>query len=289
MSYLIGIIIVFSVCLAIDISAFLFRKYDYVKENSKLFQPIFLHYFLSIDTQEKLFGGYFSLNNDYAKSNESKSEEWKNQLSNSGYRWIRVEQEKEIHERHILKILLGLDDEKLDELLELYKQQFGAGAARYARKTYRKWEKGEVRPIKQTFERFLIHLPKVMDYDLKCEVLRHLMEEYCAKDKYNLTVYTDDWEETLEPLVRKIIDKPYTATLPKQIEKRLKWLADDEMQIAENILKKSQVEEGKIAVSMLREEFANIYNLLENAKGKPKVTHELKFPYGTIHLEIKRR
>lgn len=193
------------------------------------------------------------------------------------------------HHRELMKVLLGLDKESVEKLLELYKQEFGAGAARYARKTYQKWENGDVRPIKQTFERFLIHLPKVMNYDLKCEVLRHLMEEYCAKDKYSLTVYTDNWEKTLEPLVRKIIDKPYTATLPVQIEKRLQWLAEDEMQIAENILKKSQIEEGKIAVSMLREEFANIHNLLENAKGKPKVTHELKFPYGTIHLEIKRR
>ncbi len=188
-----------------------------------------------------------------------------------------------------MKVLLGLNDEKLDEFLELYKQEFGKSAARYARKTYRKWESGEVRPIKQTYERFLVHLPKVMDYDLKCEVLRHLMEEYCAKDNYNLTVYTDDWEKTLEPLVQKLIDKPYNANLPKQIEDKLKWLADDEMQIAEDILKKSQVEEGKIAVSMLREEIGNIENLLENTNGRSKVTHKLKFPYGTINLEIKRR
>jgi hypothetical protein len=194
-----------------------------------------------------------------------------------------------IHHKEIMKVLLGLDDEKLDELLELYKQEFGPGAARYARQTYRKWEKGEVKPIRQTFERFMVHLPKVMDFDLKCEVLRHLMEEYCAKDSYDLTVYTDNWEKTLEPLVKKFIDRPYNASLPKQIEDRLKWLAYDDMQAAEMILKKSQVEEGKIAVSMLREEFENIEHLLANTKGRRKVTHKLKFPYGTINLEIKNR
>jgi hypothetical protein len=61
------------------------------------------------------------------------------------------------------------------------------------------------------------------------------------------------------------------------------------MQAAEMILKKSQVEEGKIAVSMLREEFENIEHLLANTKGRRKVTHKLKFPYGTINLEIKNR
>lgn len=196
---------------------------------------------------------------------------------------------QKFHHKEILKVLLELDEKSLEELFNLYKAEFGAGAARYARKTYLKWKSGKVRPIKQTFERFLVHLPKVMDYDLKCEVLRHLMEEYCAKDKYKLKVYTDDWERSLEPLVRTIIDKSYTAQLPSQIERQLKWLAEGEMQLAQDILKKSQVEEGKIAVSMLREEFANIENLLENTKGKSKVTHEMKFPYGTIELEIRKR
>lgn len=204
--------------------------------------------------------------------------------------WNRFrKRENKIHHRELLTVLLGLEDEKLENLLEFYKAEFGAGAARYARKTHRKWKKGDVRPIRQTFERFLVHLPKVMSYDLKCEVLRHLMEEYCAKDKYQLTVYTDNWEETLEPLVKKIIDKPYTAALPKQIEEKLKWLAEDETQIAQDILRKSQVEEGKIAVAMLRQEFAAIEYLLENTKGRRKVTHQLKFPYGTITLNIKSR
>ena len=115
------------------------------------------------------------------------------------------------------------------------------------------------------------------------------MEEYCARDEYKLTVYTDDWETSLEPLVRKIIDKPYAARLPAAIEEKLEWLAEGEMQLAQEILRRSQVEEGKIAVAMLRQEFANIENLLENTRGKSKVTHQLKFPYGTIDLEIKHR
>ncbi|HSK74218.1 MAG TPA: hypothetical protein VK892_21140 [Pyrinomonadaceae bacterium] len=193
------------------------------------------------------------------------------------------------HNAELVKTLLNLDEKSFDELLVLYKMEFGAGAARYARKTYQKWKAGKVRPNRQTFSRFLVHLPKVMSYDLKCEVLRHLMEEYCAKDKYELTVYTDDWERTLEPLVRKIIDKPYTAELPAPIEEKLRWLAEGEMQAARDILRKSQVEEGKIAVSMLRQEFENIEKLLDSTTGKRKVTHKLKFPYGTITLKIKRR
>ncbi len=274
------------VLLTLDSVGFLLRKYDLLKHNSRIFEPFILTHLLSQESQIKFFGGYYSDSKYYPVYEERTAFQ---EEETSFWKRFRVKKEKEIHYRELMKVLLGLDEESVEKLLELYKAQFGAGAARYARKTYRKWENGEVRPVKQTFERFLVHLPKVMDYDLKCEVLRHLMEEYCAKDKYNLTVYSDDWEKTLEPLVRKIIDKPFNAALPVQIERRLKWLAEDEMQIAESILKRSQVEEGKIAVSMLREEFANIHNLLENSKGKTRITHELKFPYGTINLEIKKR
>jgi len=196
---------------------------------------------------------------------------------------------KNFHNSKLVSVLLGLDDEAVEELLALYKKEFGSGAARYARKTYRKWKTGEVRPIKQTFERFLVHLPRVMSYDLKCEVLRHFIEEYAAKDNYELKVYTDDWEEKLTPLVRQIIDKAYTAQLPVEVERKLRWLGDGDMQMAQNILRKSQAEEGQIAVSMLREEFANIEKLLAEKHLKPKVTHKLKFPYGTITLDIRKR
>ena len=92
----------------------------------------------------------------------------------------------------LIKVLFDLEEEPLDELFRLYKEQFGDNAARYARHTYRKWKAGEVRPNRQTFNRFLLHLPKVMSFDLKCEVLRELREAYCARDNYELTVHTDD-------------------------------------------------------------------------------------------------
>jgi hypothetical protein len=196
---------------------------------------------------------------------------------------------RKFHNSEILKVLLNLNEDSLAQLFKFYQDSFGKGAANYARRTYQKWKTGKVRPNRQTFERFLVHLPKVMSYDLKCEVLRHLMEKYGSQKEYKITVYTDDWEQTLTPLVQEIIEKPYKTELPKEIQKKLEWLADGEMQLAQEILRKSQVEEGKIAVSMLRQEFANIEKLLTEKQLKPKVTHLLKFPYGTINLNIKRR
>ena len=103
-----------------------------------------------------------------------------------------------------------------------------------------------------------------------------------------MKVSTADWEEKLTPLVHQIIDKTYTAQLPVEVERKLRWLGDGDMKLAQDILRRSQAEEGRIVVSMLRDEFANIEKILCQSHLKPKVTHELKFPYGTITLSVKR-
>ncbi len=189
----------------------------------------------------------------------------------------------------LVSVLLGLNDRSVGELMELYNKEFGPGPARYARRTFNKWRTGKVQPATQTYERFLVHLPKVMSFDLKCEVLRHFMEEYAAKDIYELDVYTDDWEEKLTPLVRQIIDKAFTAQLPIEVERKLKWLGDGDMEAAHEILRRSKAEEGRIMVSMLRDEFLLFEELPANDTFKPTIRHDLKFPYGTIEMNIRRR
>ena len=189
----------------------------------------------------------------------------------------------------LMKVLLNLEEEPLNALFALYKTEFGSGAAQYARQTYRKWQAGEVRPNRQTFSRFLIYLPRVMSFDLKCEVLRELREAYCSRDNYQLTVHTDNWKETLGPLVKDVIMKANNAELPAALQERLKWLVDDDVEIARAILVQSQTRQSLNALSQLEEEFSNIEQLLNNAKGRGKVTHVLRLPLGTVTLKIKRR
>jgi hypothetical protein len=189
---------------------------------------------------------------------------------------------------NLVKVLLDLDDDSREQLFKLYQKQFGPGAARYARQTYQKWKAGIVRPNKQTFQRFLLNLPHVMSFDLKCEVLREMREAYCARDKYNLTVSTDNWKSTLTPLVEDIVEKAATAELPEFLNSRLTWLAEDDVTVANAILAESQARQSRNAISLLEKEFSNIQYLLDNAGGDAKVTHVLQLPLGSITLQIKK-
>jgi hypothetical protein len=189
----------------------------------------------------------------------------------------------------LIQVLLNLEDEPREQLFKLYREEFGAGAARYARETYEKWKAGTVKPNKETFRRLLLHLPRVMNFDLKCEVLREFREAYCASDNYSLTVYTDNWKDQLTPLVDSIIQKSNDAELPKSLKSRLDWLSEDDVEIANAILARSQALQSRASLSLLDAELANIEHLLDNTRGHGRVTHHLKLPMGTISLKIKRK
>ena len=189
---------------------------------------------------------------------------------------------------NLVKVLLELDDEPREQLFKLYKDQFGEGAARYARQTYQKWKVGTVKPNKQTFRRFLINLPRVMNFDLKCEVLRELREAYCVKDHYRVAVTTDNWKETLTPIVEGVLRKALTTELPESLSRRLTWLAEDDVAVGQAILVESEARQTRDALALLENEFSNIEELLDNARGQSRVTHDLQLPMGTITIQIEK-
>ncbi|HKQ54166.1 MAG TPA: hypothetical protein VJT74_17445 [Pyrinomonadaceae bacterium] len=189
----------------------------------------------------------------------------------------------------MVKVVLGLEQQALEDLFRLYRQEFGTEAARYARRTYNKWKSGEVRPNRQTFNRLLVHLPSVMSFDLKCEVLRKLGQEYCSKADYRLTVDTRSWREDVTPLVAELVNKSYAAQLPRYVERKLRWLAADDMRVARSILAQSQAQESQNALFLLEREFANMEQLLRATGARGEVTHTVKLPLGTITLTVERR
>jgi hypothetical protein len=197
--------------------------------------------------------------------------------------------QKRLSNGDLVGVILSLDKRELDELFKLYAREFGPGAARYARRTYAKWKSGRVRPSNKTFNRFLVHLPTVMSFDLKCEVLRRLREELCSKDDYRLSVDTAGWRESLAPIIEEIINRAYTAELPAQVQERLDWLADHDARVARAIIARSQVEASRNTVSLLEREIYNIDRLLRDVDGEGKITHAIKLPYGTVTLTIRRR
>jgi hypothetical protein len=75
--------------------------------------------------------------------------------------------------------------------------------------------------------------------------------------------------------------------LPVQIERRLKWLAADDMRAAAAILAESQARESRNALELLEHEFESIERLVAESGGRGRITHTIRLPAGTITLRIK--
>lgn len=202
--------------------------------------------------------------------------------------WNNRDRRDRFDRRELLKVLLGLDETARAQRFELYRERYGPGPARYARRTYLKWKSGDVRPVRATFDRFAIELPHVMNFDLKCEVLRAFINEFGPKENVRMTVTLDDWEEKLRPVIERLVDRCYSAELPIEVERRLRWLGEGDMKTATELLKHSRAEESRIAVSMLRDEFDAIAGLFTDRGVSPVIKHEIKLPCGSVSLTIRR-
>ncbi|HJY30418.1 MAG TPA: hypothetical protein VJ306_20465, partial [Pyrinomonadaceae bacterium] len=192
-------------------------------------------------------------------------------------------------DKDILEKFYLLTPDQLVRLFNIYSDSYGDGPAAYARKTYADWKHGAVRPSAQTINRLLDNLPLVLNFDGKCELLRKLRERHRKPEYHSLKVKADDWKEHVVPLVRAVIQKTYRANLPENIERRLTWLSNGDMQTARAILAHAQALEGAVAVNLLQDEMQNIETALTNLDGKGKVTHTIRLPYGHIQLKISGR
>jgi hypothetical protein len=192
-------------------------------------------------------------------------------------------------DRDVLEKFYALSADQLARLFNIYEDEYGEGAAGYARKVYDEWKAGIVRPSAQTINRLLDHLPKVLNFDGKCELLRKLRERHRKPEHHSIKVKVDDWKSRLVPLVKRIVEKAYTSNLPEIVESRLTWLSSGDMQVARALLSHSQALEGAVAVRLLEHEMQDLEAVLARVHGKTKITHTIGLPYGNIELKISGR
>lgn len=193
-----------------------------------------------------------------------------------------------IIEREILQVFFNLSEIKLNQLIHIYTYHYGESSARYAKKTYWKWQAGIVKPNGTTVERLIWSLPQVLDFNEKCDLLRKLRVGYCRPETHSLTVTPTNYRSQILPLAKRIIERARTANLPQYVESKLNWLASGDMQVAKSILAEAEVQEGLTALHLIHDEFTNIEILLQSLEGRGKIFHRIKLPYGIINLKIKR-
>jgi len=191
-------------------------------------------------------------------------------------------------DKDILDVLYNLSSYDLDKFWFYYGKSYGDSAVRYGRKTYPEWKTGKRRPSADTLERMVQTLPSSLRFDDKFELLRRMRIRHRKLDSHKLSVTTNNWMQSIAPLVSDTIRKAYAQDLPEHIKQRLNWLSEGDVQAATTLLAAAEVREGQIAVKLLRQEFANIQKILSTVGERLVITHTIQLPYGSITLKIKR-
>src|SRR5262249_38341427 len=128
----------------------------------------------------------------------------------------------------ILGVFYDLSESKFERLLKTYKFLHGIEAADYARRMYPLWQLRRAEPSSEVIERIMEILPRVLDFNAQCFLLRKLRERFRKRESYELEIDSSNWMDIINPLVQQIVSKAYTTELPATVQERLKWLSLDD-------------------------------------------------------------
>lgn len=190
-------------------------------------------------------------------------------------------------DRDVERMFLALHSDDLEELLEVYADEFGASAGNYARKTYPKWKSGQVRMSGEVAERLLNLLPPLLPYDARFDLVKKLRQANFRKLIRHVHTSPEKWVEDLLPVIEEVVRHGDTANLSEGLKQRLAWLADGDIAVAEKMMSAAIKDESIMRLSYLKAEFQRIEGMIVQLDNyHASIQHTIELPQGTIHVRI---
>ena len=189
-------------------------------------------------------------------------------------------------DREIESIFLNLKSHSLNGLLLKYGKQHGKSAESYARKTYPKWKRGEVKLSGQTAQRLLELVPPFLSTEKRYELVKKLRDKYAKKGSAYVSASIYDWREKIADEVNKMVEDRRAFDFNETLKNRATWLTSGDTENAKKILNALDEEEAKIRASYLESEFKRIESFIATVENTESITHTLEIPHGTVTLSI---
>lgn len=146
------------------------------------------------------------------------------------------------------KAFLNLGSEDLESLLVTYGQRHGERAEEYARETYWKWRRREVRLSGQTARRLMELVPPALSKEQRYDLVRKLRRHYLSRQHLEVVTDTEKWREDVKPAIEKLAGAWKSFELPKEVMRIASWLASGDVDAVHHFL---SVIEAKEATSRL--------------------------------------
>lgn len=190
-------------------------------------------------------------------------------------------------DRDIERLFLSLHQEDLEELLEVYEEEFGRSAANYARATFPKWKAKKVKMGAKVAERLLNLVPPLLSPGERFELVKKLRKVNFRKVRRHVHTRPESWREDLVPVIRDVVEHGSTAVISEAVKRRVSWIANGDVAAAEQLLLAAEKDEAITRLAYLQDEFQRLDAIIAQlGDAKTSVSHSIDIPQGTINLHI---
>ena len=189
------------------------------------------------------------------------------------------------------RIFLSLGETRMKNVFSEYEFEFGASAATYARRTYRRWQTGRVKMSGKVAARLLNFVPRFLSAESRYELVETLCEHHrprlVRKVEIDLQNPNPGLRET-ENAIRAFAGGSGSEHLPATVIETVTWLNDNDTKAARTILANIDQRKSEIASELGRRELARLVNCLAKNE-KLTGTQTIEFPQGQIQLVFKSK
>ncbi|MEK6674889.1 MAG: hypothetical protein AABZ47_04445 [Planctomycetota bacterium] len=184
---------------------------------------------------------------------------------------------------------LHLESYELEALFMDYGCEYGKNAETYARRTYENWKSGRTKVSGVTAERLLELLPRNLPAKERYDLVKKLRAKYIHKHSEYITISPENWRDTVNEAVSKVLMKSREFQLPGELFERATWLSNGDVEAALRLLHAAEEDEARLRVAFLEAEFKRLEVLVANISDTNSVSHRITLPQGDIHTTIQVR
>jgi hypothetical protein len=192
-------------------------------------------------------------------------------------------------DRDMMNAFFTLDERDLELVFSHYSQEYGIGAAKYARESYPHWRQGAKNPSRQTYERLMAIVPQVLNFDTKVRLYRRLRDAHRQRERIVVRVAALDDLLLVEEAAKRIVERSRSGPVPADVHARLTWLSRGDGVVAGQLVAVVEEREGEMVAVTVRKELRVIYEMVTGTAVVKNATHEIELPYGTITVDLAKK
>lgn len=175
-------------------------------------------------------------------------------------------------------IFLALAPDDRVRICAAYADTFGDKKAEYLRRSYARWQAGDVAISREMRERLLRFVPPLLSFEGKYLVIKALWNSTRSQD--SISVYLAGSAQipaTVDLVVKRLVEIRATG-IPRPVSETVAWLAGADSQLALLLVQKFGHEEDGLVAETLRSKLAMLHEFVCRSGKAGHATHVVSVP-----------